>query len=37
VRRLEKLTCAPAGLVSVGPRRDETIFTPSAPADLLSS
>lgn len=34
IRRLEELTCAPAGLISVGPRRDETILTPSAPADL---
>ena len=36
VKRLEELTCAPAGLVSVGPRRDETILTPSAPADVPS-
>lgn len=35
VHRLEELTCAPAGLLSVGPRRDETILTPSAPKDLL--
>lgn len=35
VHRLEELTCAPAGLVSVGPRRDETILTPSAPKDLV--
>jgi len=34
IRRLEELTGAPAGFVSVGPRRDETISTPSAPADL---
>ncbi|MGA0333188.1 MAG: adenylosuccinate synthase [Kiritimatiellia bacterium] len=34
IRRLEELTCAPAGFVSVGPKRDETILTPSAPADL---
>jgi adenylosuccinate synthase len=34
IRRLEELTCAPAGLVSVGPRRDETICTPSSPEDL---
>jgi len=34
IRRLEELTCAPAGLVSVGPKRDETLYTPSAPADL---
>jgi len=34
IRRLETLTCAPAGLVSVGPKRDETILTPSAPADI---
>ncbi len=34
IRRLEELTGAPAGFVSVGPRRDETIPTASAPADL---
>jgi adenylosuccinate synthase len=34
IRRLEELTCAPAGFVSVGPKRDETILTPAAPADL---
>lgn len=34
IRRLEELTCAPAGFVSVGPKRDETILTPQAPADL---
>ena len=34
VKRLEELTCAPAGIVSVGPKRDETILTPSAPSDL---
>ena len=34
IKRLEALTCAPAGYVSVGPKRDETILTPSAPADL---
>ncbi len=34
VRRIEELTCAPAGFVSVGPKRDETILTPNAPADL---
>lgn len=34
VKRLEELTGAPAGYVSVGPRRDETIPTASAPADL---
>jgi len=36
VRRLSELTCAPAGFVSVGPKRDETIVTPDAPADLRS-
>ncbi len=34
IRRIEELTCAPAGFVSVGPKRDETILTPAAPADL---
>lgn len=34
IRRIEELTCAPAGFVSVGPKRDETILTPNAPADL---
>jgi adenylosuccinate synthase len=34
IRRLEELTGAPAGLVSVGPRRDETILTPVGPAEL---
>jgi adenylosuccinate synthase len=34
IQRLEELTCAPAGFVSVGPKRDETILTPSAPADI---
>lgn len=34
IKRLEALTGAPAGFVSVGPKRDETILTPSAPADL---
>jgi adenylosuccinate synthase len=34
IRRIEELTCAPAGFVSVGPKRDETILTPGAPADL---
>jgi len=36
IQRLEELTCAPAGIVSVGPKRNETILTPSAPADLRS-
>ncbi len=30
VRRLEELTGAPAGIVSVGPKRDETILSPAA-------
>ncbi len=34
IQRLEELTGAPAGFVSVGPKRDETIITPSAPADI---
>jgi adenylosuccinate synthase len=34
IRRLEELTGAPAGLVSVGPRRDETILTPAGPEEL---
>lgn len=34
IQRLEALSGAPAGFVSVGPKRDETILTPSAPADL---
>ncbi len=34
IHRLEELTCAPAGLVSVGPKRDETILTPKAPAEF---
>ncbi|MEX2607391.1 MAG: adenylosuccinate synthase [Kiritimatiellia bacterium] len=34
IQRLEELTGAPAGFVSVGPKRDETILTPSAPADI---
>lgn len=34
VQRLAELTCAPAGFVSVGPKRDETIVTPDAPMDL---
>lgn len=34
IRRIEELTGAPAGLVSVGPRRDETMTTPSGPDDL---
>lgn len=34
IKRLEEVTGAPAGFVSVGPKRDETILTPAAPADL---
>ncbi|MDF3130575.1 adenylosuccinate synthase [Kiritimatiellaeota bacterium B1221] len=34
IKRLEELSGAPAGFVSVGPKRDETILTPSAPSDL---
>ena len=36
VKRLEELTGAPAGIVSVGPRRSETIPTPSAPPGILA-
>jgi len=36
IKRLEELTGAPSGFVSVGPKRDETIVTPSAPSELQS-
>lgn len=34
IRRIEELTGAPAGLVSVGPRRDETMSAPACPEGL---
>lgn len=34
IHRLEELTGAKAGIVSVGPRRDATIFTDNVPAEL---